>query len=111
FGRDSYFLELQDHGVAEEATVRDGLLEIARRVDLPLVCTNDSHYVKPEDAEAHDILLCLQTGARIAEEKRFKFSGPEFYLASTQQMRERFAQYGEAMANTVAIAGSCDVDI
>ena len=92
-------------------TVRAGLVEIARRTGLPLVATNDSHYIKPEDAEAHDILLCLQTGARREEEKRFRFSGPEYYLASTQQMRERFAAYGEAVANTVAIADRCHVEI
>ena len=111
FGADNYFLELQDHGIPEEETVRAGLVEIARRTGLPLVATNDSHYIKPEDAEAHDILLCLQTGARREEEKRFRFSGPAYYLASTQQMRERFAAYGEAVANTMAIANRCHVEI
>ena len=100
--RDNYFLELQDHGIPEEDTVRAGLVEVARRTGLPLVATNDFHYIKPEDAEAHDILLCLQTGARREEEKRFRFSGPEYYLASTEQMRERFAAYGEAVSNSVA---------
>jgi DNA polymerase III subunit alpha len=111
FGPDNYFLELQDHGIPEEDVVRSGLAEIARRTGLPLVATNDSHYIKPEDAEAHDILLCLQTGARREEEKRFRFSGPEYYLASTQQMRERFAAYGEAVSNTVAIADRCHIEI
>jgi DNA polymerase-3 subunit alpha len=111
FGHDNYFLELQDHGVAEEETARAGIVEIARHLDLPLVATNDSHYVHPEDAEAHDILLCLQTGARIADEKRFKFSGPNFYLAPTHEMRTRFSSYAEAIANTVAIAKRCNVDI
>src|ERR1700730_9390436 len=111
FGRDAYFLELQDHGMAEEATVRDGLLEIARRTGLPTVVTNDSHYINAEDAEAHDILLCLQTGARREEEKRFKFSGSNFYLAGSGEMRKRFANYGEALDNTLAIAALCDVEI
>ena len=111
FGPDNYFLELQDHGIPEEDTVRAGLVEIARRTGLPLVATNDSHYIKPEDAEAHDILLCIQTGARREEEKRFRLSGPEYYLASTQQMRERFAAYGEAVSNTVAIADRCHIEI
>jgi DNA polymerase-3 subunit alpha len=111
FGADGYFLELQDHGIPEEDTVRAGLVEIARRTGLPLVATNDSHYIKPEDAEAHDILLCLQTGARREEEKRFRFSGPEYYLASTQQMRDRFVAYGEAVTNTMAIANRCHVEI
>jgi DNA polymerase-3 subunit alpha len=111
FGQDNYFLELQDHGIPEETTVRAGLVEIARRTGLPLVATNDSHYIRPEDAEAHDILLCLQTGARREDEKRFRLSGPDYYLASTQQMRDRFAEYGEAVSNTVAIAARCHVEI
>ncbi|MEA2637935.1 MAG: polymerase subunit alpha, partial [Chloroflexota bacterium] len=111
FGPDNYFLELQDHGIPEEELVRTGLVEIARRTGLPLVATNDSHYINPEDAEAHDILLCLQTGARRDEERRFRFSGPEYYLASTGQMRERFAAYAEAVANTVAVAARCHVEI
>ncbi|HEY6469808.1 MAG TPA: DNA polymerase III subunit alpha [Candidatus Dormibacteraeota bacterium] len=111
FGPDNYFLELQDHGIPEEDIVRAGLVEIARRTGLPLVATNDSHYIRPEDAEAHDILLCLQTGARREEEKRFRLSGPDYYLASTRQMRERFAAYGEAVSNTVAIADRCHVEI
>ena len=111
FGRDRYFLELQDHGMAEEATVRDGLLEISRRTDVPTVVTNDSHYIHPDDAEAHDILLCLQTGSRREDEKRFKFSGATFYLAGSDEMHERFAAYGEALSNTVAIAERCKVDI
>jgi DNA polymerase-3 subunit alpha len=111
FGPDSYFLEMQDHGIAEEETVRTGLTEISRRLGLSLVATNDSHYVRPDDAEAHDILLCLQTGARRDDEKRFKFSGPHFYLTSGGEMRQRFAAYPEAVANTLAIAARCDVDI
>ncbi len=111
FGRDAYFLELQDHDMAEEATVRDGLLEIARRTGLSTVVTNDSHYINAEDAEAHDILLCLQTGARREEEKRFKFSGSNFYLAGSGEMRRRFANYGEAVDNTLAIAALCDLEI
>ena len=111
FGRDNYFLELQDHGVSEEETARAGIVEIARRLDLPLVATNDSHYVRREDAEAHDILLCLQTGARMADEKRFKFSGPNFYLAPTHEMRARFSGYAEAISNTAAIASRCNVEI
>ncbi len=111
FGHDNYFLELQNHGIPEEETVRAGLVEIARRTGLPLVATNDSHYIKPEDAEAHDILLCLQTGARLEDEKRFRLSGPEYYVASTAQMRERFAAYGEAVSNTVAVAARCHIEI
>ena len=110
-GPDAYFLELQDHGIDEEATVREGLVEIARRTGLPLVCTNDSHYIRPDDAEAHDILLCLQTGARREEEKRFKFSGPDFYVTDGAAMRQRFGVYGEALSNTLAIASRCNVEL
>ncbi len=108
FGADSYFLELQDHGMAEEAAVREGLLTIARRTGLPLLCTNDSHYIDPEDADAHDILLCLQTGSRRDDEKRFRFSGPHYYLASGQEMHARFQAFGEAAANTLEVARRCD---
>jgi DNA polymerase-3 subunit alpha len=76
-----------------------------------MVCTNDSHYVRPEDAEAHDILLCLQTGARRQDEKRFRFAGPDFYLTSGAQMRTRFAEYGEAVSNTVEIARRCAITL
>ncbi|MBV8300513.1 MAG: DNA polymerase III subunit alpha, partial [Candidatus Dormibacteraeota bacterium] len=111
FGRDRYFLEVQDHGIDEERVVRDGIVEIARRTGLSLVATNDSHYIDPGDAEAHDILLCLQTGARREEEKRFKFAGPHFYLAGGAEMQQRFAAYGDAVANTVTIAQRCNVEI
>ncbi|MFN2451328.1 MAG: DNA polymerase III subunit alpha [Candidatus Dormibacteria bacterium] len=110
-GAGNYFLELQDHGIAEEDPIRTGLTEIARRLDLPLVATNDSHYIAPGDAEAHDILLCLQTGARQSEEKRFKFHGPNFYVASGAEMATRFAAYPEAVANTLEIARRCRVEL
>ncbi|MGI8847447.1 MAG: DNA polymerase III subunit alpha [Candidatus Dormibacteria bacterium] len=106
-GPDNYFLEVQDHGIPEETPIREGLLEIARRTGLPLVCTNDSHYIDAADAEAHDILLCLQTGARREDQKRFKFHGPHFYVADGDEMRQRFAAYGEAASNSVAIAERC----
>ncbi|HET9051107.1 MAG TPA: DNA polymerase III subunit alpha [Candidatus Dormibacteraeota bacterium] len=111
FGADSYFLELQDHGIPEEDSIRDGLLEIARRTGLALVATNDSHYISRDDAEAHDILLCLQTGARRSDERRFKFAGPHFHLTGGDEMSARFAAYGEAVANTVAIAGRVRFDM
>src|ERR1019366_6596132 len=108
FGADNYFLEIQDHGMTEETAVREGLVEIARRTGIPLICTNDSHYIDAADAEAHDILLCLQTGARREDEKRFRFHGPHFYMASSDEMRRRFNTYGEAASNTLAVASRCD---
>jgi DNA polymerase-3 subunit alpha len=111
FGADNYFLELQNHGIPEEDAIREGLLEIARRTGQPLVATNDSHYVAVEDAEAHDILLCIQTQARREDEKRFRFHGPEFHVATGAHMRERFAAYGEAVRNTLAVADLCSLEL
>jgi DNA polymerase III subunit alpha len=111
FGPDNYFLELQEHGIPEETQIREGLVEIARRTGLPMVCTNDSHYIRSEDAEAHDILLCLQTGARRADEKRFRFSGPHFYVTGGEEMRTRFAAYPDAASNTLYVAERCNVEM
>ena len=111
FGRDGYFLEIMDHGIPEEDAIRQGLVEIARRTGLPLVATNDSHYVNVDDAEAHDILLCIQTQARREDEKRFRFAGPHFSLTPGGEMRDRFTAYGEAVANTLAVAKLCDLDL
>ena len=106
-GPDGFFLELQDHGIEDEATARRGLLALARRTGLPLVATNDLHYLDPADAEPHEILLCLQTGSRLSDPRRFRFAGPSFYLATAEEMAERFAYCPEAVSNTVAIADRC----
>jgi DNA polymerase III subunit alpha len=111
FGQDGYFLELMDHGIPEEDTIRTGMLEIARRTGLPLVATNDAHYIGVEDAEAHDILLCIQTQARREDEKRFRFAGPHFSVTSGAHMRDKFAAYGEAVRNTLAVADLCNVEL
>jgi DNA polymerase-3 subunit alpha len=111
FGPDGYFLEMMDHGIPEEEAIRGGLEEIARRTGLPLVATNDAHYVHVDDAEAHDILLCIQTQARREDEKRFRFAGPHFSLTSGLEMRDKFAAYGEAVRNTLAVADLCDLEL
>jgi DNA polymerase-3 subunit alpha len=111
FGRDGYFLEIMDHAIPEEETIRTGLVEIARRTGLPLVATNDAHYIGVDDAEAHDILLCIQTQARRADEKRFRFAGPHFSVTTGAQMRDRFAAYGEAVSNTLAVADLCNLEL
>jgi len=111
FGPDGYFLELMDHGIPEEDAIRTGMLEIARRTGLPLVATNDAHYIGVEDAEAHDILLCIQTQARREDEKRFRFAGPHFSVTSGAHMRDKFAAYGEAVRNTLAVADLCNVEL
>ena len=111
FGRDHFFVELQDHGLPDDAKVMPHLIEIARRLDAPLLATNDSHYVHKRDAEAHDALLCVQTGATRDDPKRFKFDAEEFYLKSAAEMRQLFSGHPEACDNTLLVAERADVEI
>ena len=106
-GPDGYFLEIQDHGMEEERVVREGLIQLARQTDLPLVATNDCHYVDKDDAEAHDVLLCIQTGSRLDDPKRLRFSGSDFYVCSAEEMAAKFAYCLEAVNNSGAIAARC----
>ena len=110
FGKGNFFVELMDHGLDIERRVRDGLLDIAKDLDLPLVATNDLHYVHRNDAEAHDNLLCVSAGARKMDEKRFRFNGDGYYLKSPEEMRQLFSNLPEACDNTLAIAERCDVE-
>jgi len=109
FGRDNYFVELMDHGLAIENRVRTGLLDLARDIGAPLVATNDLHYVRAEDATSQDILLCVSSGSRLSDAKRFKFDGTGYYLKTPEQMRALFADLPEACDNTLAIAERCEV--
>ncbi len=111
FGRDSLFVELQDHGIADQHRTNPQLIEIARRLDAPLLATNDSHYTHREDAVAHDALLCVQTGALLADTNRFKFEGTEHYLKTAGEMRHLFRDVPEACDNTLLIAERADVQI
>ena len=111
FGRDSLFIELQDHGLAEQRKTNPQLVEIARAIGAPLVATNDSHYCRREDHIAHDALLCVQTGATIDDPKRFKFDGSEHYLKSAAEMRALFAELPEACDNTLWIAERAHVEL
>jgi DNA polymerase-3 subunit alpha len=111
FGRDNFFIELQDHGLPEQQRVNPQLLDIARRIQAPLLATNDSHYVHKHDAEAHDALLCVQTGATRDDPKRFKFDAEEFYLKTAVEMRSLFAEVPEACDNTLWIAERANVNI
>lgn len=111
FGRDNLFVELQDHGIAEQKRTNPLLIELAKKLDAPLLATNDSHYNSVTDAVAHDALLCVQTGATLADEGRFKFHGDQHYLKSSQEMRELFAHYPEACDNTLWIAERAQVEI
>ena len=111
--KDRFYVEIQAHPTIEELkTLTPKLVEIARKLDLPLVATNDVHYVHPEDAEAQDALLCVQTRKLISDTKRMTMmDSPDFYLRSTEEMAELFAQYPEALENSVKIAERCEIDI
>jgi len=111
FGRDSFFIELQDHGLPEQLQVNPQLIRLARDMKAPLLATNDSHYTHREDSEAHDALLCVQTGAVRDDPKRFKFDADEFYLKTAGEMRDLFADYEEACDNTLLIAERANVNI
>src|SRR5262245_25455424 len=109
FGPENFYLELQNHGLEEQRAVNEGLVSISQRLSLPLVCTNDVHYLRQEDAQPHEVLLCIQTGTTMNSPKRLRYGPPEFYLASPETMRERFSQWPSAFENTLAIAERCDV--
>jgi len=111
FGRDNLFVELQDHGLADQHRTNPLLVEIARAINAPLLATNDSHYCHRSDAPAHDALLCVQTGATRDDPNRFKFTGEEHYVKSAAEMRSLFAQLPEACDNTLWIAERADVEI
>ena len=111
FGKDNYFLELQDHGIPMQQTVNAALLSISRELDIPLVATNDVHYTRAEDAQAHDILLCIQTGKVVTDENRMRYEGGQYFIKSEEQMKELFPYALEALENTHKIAERCNVEI
>jgi DNA polymerase-3 subunit alpha len=111
FGRDSLFVELQDHGLDEQRRTNPELVRLAQRIGAPLLATNDSHYVSRQDAESHDALLCVQTGSVKDDPKRFKFHGDEHYLKTAAEMRHLFRDYPAACDNTLWIAERADVEI
>ena len=110
FGPDRFYLELQDHGIRDQAIVNQGILRIHRETGLPMVCTNDAHYLRKEDAEAHDVLLCIQTGKTIDDENRMRYEPRNFYLRSEAEMAALFAGYEGALENTSKIADMCNLD-
>jgi len=111
FGRDNFFIELQDQGIPEQRTTNPQLLEIARKIKAPILATNDSHYTHQHDAEAHDALLCVQTGSLLSDTDRFKFHGDGHYIKTAGEMRRLFGEVPEACDNTLWIAERCDVEI
>ncbi len=110
FGEGNFYLELQDHGIEEQRSVNQGILRLARETGLPLVVTNDAHYLRKEDAVMQDVLLCIQTGKTVDDENRMKFQTEEFYLKSEEELRELFPNCEEAFSNTVKIAERCNLE-
>ena len=110
FGPDHFYLELQDHGIPEQRAVNQGIARLARETGLPLVVTNDAHYLRREDAAMQDVLLCIQTGKTVEDTNRMKFQTEEFYLKSEEELRQLFPQYDEAFENTARIAERCNLE-
>ena len=111
FGEDNYFLELQDHGIPDQTLVNQQLMKMSRETGIPLVATNDIHYTYAEDAKAHDILLCIQTGKKLADENRMRYEGGQYYVKSPEEMEALFPFAKEALENTQKIADRCSVEI
>ena len=110
FGPDNFYLELQDHGIEEQRAVNQGVMRIARETGLPLVVTNDAHYLRKEDAQMQDVLLCVQTGKTLDDPNRMKFQTEEFYLKSEEELRQLFPGLEEAFENTQRIADRCNLE-
>ena len=111
FGKGNYFLELQDHGIPEQKSVNQQLLRMSRELGIELVATNDVHYTYAQDADPHDILLCIQTGKKLADEDRMRYEGGQYYVKSPEEMEKLFPYALEALENTHKIAMRCHVEI
>lgn len=111
FGQDSFYLELQMNGIEEQNLVNQQLIKLSKDMGIPLIATNDAHYLRREDARAHEILLCIQTGKNINDEDRMKFSSDDFYVKSPQEMINMFKNIPEAVSNTVKVAQMCNVEL
>ena len=111
FGKGNFFLELQDHGISTQKMVNQGLMRMSRELSMDLVATNDIHYILAEDAAAHDILLCIQTGKKVSAENRMRYEGGQYYVKSEEEMRALFPYAQEAIDNTHKIAERCNVEI
>lgn len=111
FGEGNYYIELQNHNLPEQALVNVDLLKIAKELKLPVICSNDVHYLGKQDADAHDILLCIGTGSVVSDPNRLKYASQEFYLKSEQEMRDIFPQHQGAVEQTLEIAEKCNVEL
>ena len=110
FGPDRFYLELQDHGIRDQKLVNQSILKIHQETGIPMVCTNDAHYLRKEDAEAHDILLCIQTGKTVDDENRMRYEPQNFYLRSEEEMATLFEGYEGALENTQKITEMCNLE-
>lgn len=111
FGKNNYYLEMQDHGIPEQKTVNQGLMRLSQELEIPLVVTNDCHYTYEDDVEAHDLLLCLQTGKKVQDEDRMRYEGGQYFVKSEEQMRRLFPYAYDAIERTQEIADRCNVTI
>ncbi len=111
FGHGNFFLEMQDHGLPEQRHVNAAIMNLSKELDIPMVVTNDCHYTYAEDAEAHDLLLCIQTGKKASDEDRMRYEGGNYYIKSEDEMRALFPYANEALDNTQKIADRCNVEI
>lgn len=111
FTKNYYFVEIQDHGLPEQQKIIPDLLKLAQEFDLKVICSNDVHYVQKTDWEPHDALICIQTGAKLVDEKRLRYTSHQFYLKSPEEMGSVFKEHPEALVNTSAIAEMCDVEL
>ncbi len=111
FGKERYFVELQDHGIEEQRIVNVGLIKLAEEFGLKLICSNDVHYVQDKDCIPHDSLLCIQTGAKLKDEKRLRYTSQQFYLKNYDEMLQVFKEQPSALSNTLAVAEMCELDI
>lgn len=111
FGHGYFYLELQSNGIEEQNLVNVGLMKLSKETGIPLVATNDAHYLRREDARAHEVLLCIQTGKKITDEDRMRFSTDDFYIKSPAEMQALFKNIPEALENTVKIAESCNLEL
>ena len=110
FGINNYFLEIQDHGISEQQIVNAQIMRISSETGIPVVATNDVHYIEKDDHEMHNVLLCVQTGNRLGEENTLEFKTNEFYLKTSDEMLELFSKIPQAISNSIVIANRCKVD-
>ena len=111
FGRGNFYLELMDHGISDQLPINKGLISLSKEFDVPLVATNDVHYMKKEHSKSHELMLCIQTHSTLNDEKRFKFSTDQFYFKSGDEMAELFKENPEAITNTLEVAEKCNLEI